>query len=201
MNLQRLFQTAKQAILKHAWYAAIIAVCIVGVLSIVVYGSIAPNDFPVKATIAIEKNIGLNGVARELASNQIIRSPVVYKAFVVLLGGSKNVMAGDYLFDSPQSALRVAYRTIKGVHGLPRIKITVPEGLASSDIARLLVKNIPGFDGNSFKVMAKENEGYLFPDTYFFYENVIPAQVIDAMKANFDKQIKKLQFRLTISGK
>ncbi|MFA6404520.1 MAG: endolytic transglycosylase MltG [Candidatus Paceibacterota bacterium] len=168
---------------------------------ILIFVSIAPSNFPEKKIISIEKNLGLSQVADLLLHNNVIKHPNVYKAFVVILGGSKKVIAGDYLFDSPQSALRIAYRTIKGIQGLKKIKVTIPEGLASSDIGRLLTKNIPGFDEKKFRSLAKRQEGYLFPDTYFFYENVEPEKIIDMMHSNFDRQIESVKMRILASGK
>jgi UPF0755 protein len=68
-------------------------------------------------------------------------------------------------------------------------------------MARLLVKDIAGFDGQRFLELAKPQEGYLFPDTYFFYENIRPEQVIEAMRNNFDNQTKKLTLKMTFSGR
>lgn len=200
MNSNPIRQSLKRLIRDHLVYSSIILIIIFAISVIIVYFSIAPTDFPNKITITIERNVGLNGAADELAEKGIIKSTFVYKAFVVFLGGSKRVMAGDYLFDSPQSALRVAYRTVHGIQGLAKIKITIPEGLAVSDIARLLKKDIPQFDDKTFVESAKVQEGYLFPDTYFFYENVKPAQIIEEMRANFDRRTKELSVQLIFSG-
>jgi UPF0755 protein len=117
----------------------------------------------------------------------------MYKVFVVLLGGEKNVMVGEYLFAKPQSALTVAHRTIKGDQGLARTKVTIPEGSSSKDIAWIVLKNIPTFNAPAFQAIAKEHEGYLFPDTYFFYENVSPDRVIHDLRENFDAKIATVQ--------
>lgn len=170
------------------------------VLIVVSVFSLPPSDFPTKKTVVIQQNTGLNKVANILEENNIIQSAFLYKSYVILLGGSKKVLAGDYVFDEPQSVLRVAWRTIKGLQGLPRIKVTIPEGLAASDISRLFVKNIPDFDAQTFLDLAKPEEGYLFPDTYFFYENVTPGQIVDEMRANFDAQTTGLTIKATFSG-
>ena len=49
--------------------------------------------------------------------------------------------------------------------------------------------------------MAKSFEGYLFPDTYFFYSNVTPDQVIETLRNNFNQKIKTALLDIQASGK
>jgi UPF0755 protein len=168
------------------WAAGVFLIIIICGLMIAILGSVAPGNFPQGTIVSIPKNATLSGAAQTLSDNRVIRSMFMYKAWVVLLGGHRSVMVGDYLFDSPQSALRVAYRTIRGEQGISRLKITIPEGSSSKDIAWIILKQIPKFDAPAFQALAREHEGYLFPETYFFYENVRPQQVIDEMLATFD---------------
>ncbi|MES2215827.1 MAG: endolytic transglycosylase MltG [Patescibacteria group bacterium] len=162
-------------------------------------GSLAPKDFPYRRIVTIPKSSGVSGTAEILADRNIIKSPFLFKVYVVLLGGTHQVQAGDYLFDEPQSALRVVYRTVHGEEGLTRIKVTIPEGLASPDVARFVEKNIPGFDRHKFLALAQPFEGQLFPDTYFFYENTTPEEVIEAMHKNFDSKTRNYRVQNTIS--
>lgn len=136
-----------------------------------------------------------------LQENNIIRSQLALKVFVVLLGGKRNVMAGDYLFSKPQTALRIAYRIINGEQGIPRIKVTIPEGIAVSDMANLLAKKLPNFDRLKFVKIAKPLEGYLFPDTYFFYENVSEEDIVKTMNDNFSRKIALFALSIRMSGR
>jgi UPF0755 protein len=49
--------------------------------------------------------------------------------------------------------------------------------------------------------MAKSYEGYLFPDTYFFYENVTPIQVLETLRDNFNDKIKLALLGIQAFGK
>lgn len=178
-----------------------VAVLSIGVLGFAVWQSIAPRNFPRDIVVSIKEGATLTQVATMLEEKAIIHSSFVYKIFVVVLGGSKKIMAGDYRFESPISALRVAYRTIHGEQGIPKIKITIPEGMASYDMATLLADKIPGFDGRAFLKLAKPKEGKLFPDTYYFSETVTPEQVVTMMTENFDKQVKNLTVAIGMSGR
>ena len=166
-----------------------------------VFASTSPGTFPGRSIFSIQDGSSLSSIAHDLEDAKIIRSPFLFKTFVVLIGGSTKVIRGDYLFDQPQSVLRVAYRISRGVQGLARYKVTIPEGLDSVAISNIVKKSIPGFDTAGFITLARKNEGYLFPDTYFFFENVKPADVVSAMRANFNKQTVTLLPKVASFGK
>jgi UPF0755 protein len=185
--------TGKFVKLMSPRYVITSVVC-VGVFLILAAGVIyvevqPPSNFPVQTIVNIKKDTYLSQAADILAANDIVKSPLVFKVLVLLMKGHRQVQAGDYLFDQPQSAIRVAYRMVTGEQGLPIVKVTIPEGTNSRDAAAILAKNIPGFDGTRFLALAKPDEGYLFPDTYFFYGNVTPEQVVSDMRGTFDAKI------------
>ena len=114
----------------------------------------------------------------------------MYKIYAVLIdGGTRGVKSGQYLFDSPQSVLRIAYRTTHGLEGFPLVKVTIPEGLNSREIGVAIKKVLPNFDETSFETAAKNHEGYLFPDTYFWPTNVSVQQVIADMQTIFQSRL------------
>jgi len=160
---------------------------------IVISFSIAPTDFPSGKIVSVKKDMTVSEVATLLDQEGIVRSTLFYKAYVVLLHDGKGVKMGDYLFDRPQSALRIAYRTAYGIQGLEKIKITVREGMTASSISQLLAKNIKGFDAKGFLDLVKKEEGYLFPETYYFNPNVTPFEVAHDMKSVFDNKIATIK--------
>lgn len=70
------------------------------------------------------------------------------------------------------------------------ITITVPEGLNARQIGGLLEKK-GLFPGKDFVVAAEREEGFLFPDTYRFYKDAKPTDVIARMKENFNKKLTR----------
>jgi len=60
------------------------------------------------------------------------------------------------------------------------------------EMAALFDKQFERFDADNFLAQTKLQEGYLFPDTYFFLPNVTEDTVIQAMRQNFDAQIEPL---------
>lgn len=165
------------------------------------YFSMPPTDFPSKETVTIKKGYSLSQAARIFSEKGIVRSPLLLKVYVMFLSGHRQAQAGDYLFTAPESAFRVAYRLVYGIQGLPKIKLIFYEGMTVKDIGNSLKKTIPTFDLPSFLALAKPHEGYLFPDTYYFYENSTPEEVVELMRQTFNERTKPLLLEIQVFGK
>jgi UPF0755 protein len=118
---------------------------------------------------------------------------------VTILHRGKGVQAGSFLFDQPQSALRIAYRTAYGVDELHKVKVTIPEGSNSKEIGAIIERAIPAFDLPTFLSEAKKSEGYLFPETYFFNPDVTPREVISMMKEQFGEKVGTIMNEIATS--
>ena len=103
----------------------IIGFCLV-LAGLIAIGSSAPGDFPSNEAVIIPPGATLDQAAGLLYGHGFIRSTLLYKAYTALLGGSKDIKSGNYLFTGPQSALRVAYRTIMGDTGFTPIRVFIP---------------------------------------------------------------------------
>jgi len=108
----------------------------------------------------------------------VLHRPERLRRWVAFVGGAESLHAGEYRFDEPISPLDVLRRLQSGVVLLHTV--TVPEGLATAEIARRFVE--AGFGpGDELLVAfsdpspvrdldpaAETLEGYLFPETYRF---------------------------------
>jgi len=153
----------------------------------------APTAFPVGRLLTVENGSTFDQTAIFLQKNNIIQSPLFFRFFVFLFGGDKKVMAGDYIFSGRVSVIDVARKVTHGDFGLTSQKIVIPEGTSVSEISIIIKNQISDFDAKTFVKLALEKEGYLFPDTYFFMNNIKPAAVISAMNNNFNEKIKTIQ--------
>ena len=145
---------------------SLVFIFLVFVVLVVSY-SIAPLDFPQRKIVSIKSGQYLSQVADDFEAKSIIKSAFLFKIYVIAFSGHRQVQAGDYLFDKPESALKIAQRVISGEQGLPKYKITIIEGMTAKQIGNLIKRSIPEFDADTFLVLAKPYEGYLFPDTYY----------------------------------
>lgn len=163
----------------------------------------APDDFPKGRVFQIEKGETLSGIAAELEAEKMIKSGFLFKVFVKILAPRSGALAGDYQFDKPQGSLVMAWRIAYGSYGLTLERITVPEGLNSSEMAALFAKNgkFYAFDASEFERLASAQEGFLFPDTYLFLPNVTAGDVVTAMRKNYEKRIATLSSDIRAFGK
>lgn len=159
-----------------------------------------PAYFPDHKIIRIKSGDSLRVVSNILYKENIIRSRYYFELCSKIVGGKRPVISGEYLFEEPISACRVAIRIARGFSGIPETKVTFPEGLTNKQIVEIIKKDFPDFDTASFLRIAKPDEGFLFPDTYLFRENVIPERVVSAMKENFKKRIEPLKYEIKSSG-
>ncbi len=174
---------------------------ILSIVLIIIILSLPPKDFPKGIEINIPKNTGLSGIAKILDEKGIIKSPLLFIVETVLMGGQDKILAGDYIFKNKQSSITIAYRMIKGEHGLSKVKITIPEGITVYSIANIISKRIKSFDKKAFMNIASTSEGYLFPDTYFFYTNVNALTVFDTLRDAFDSKITSIMPNIILSGR
>jgi UPF0755 protein len=158
---------------------------VIVVLFLAIWQIRATNDFPVGQIYKVENGVGLNFLASDLEDKNIIRSPFLFKVFSVIFGGTKGIMAGDYLFKEKENLIIVAKRISEGDFGLIPVRITIPEGLNVSEIGKLYAQKFPQITSADFIKLASSSEGYLFPDTYVFLPNITAEDAVKKMQDTF----------------
>jgi UPF0755 protein len=153
----------------------------------------APNNFPKGGTLTIKQGESLNSISKNLKDNKMIRSTQTFEAFVILYGGEKHLLIGDYIFENKVPVFEVARRIAQKERNLVPIKVTIPEGFNNLEIAETFSSKLKNFNKDKFLTEAKSDQGYLFPDTYFFFSSDDDVDVFNYMRNNFDKKIKTIQ--------
>jgi|SRR5665213_277662 len=151
-----------------------------------------PKSFPTDQLVTVPEGASLDSIAQTLYEDGVVRSPLVFKALVTLLGRERGVYAGDYEFKQPETVFSVARSLSIGAFGLVPIRIRIPEGATMRQMAPIFSSELPRFNSDNFLAQTNTMEGYLFPDTYFFLPNATEATVIQAMRQDFDTQIAQL---------
>lgn len=168
----------------------------------VVYISLsAPKDFPVGTIVNISQGENLRQVSLKLKENNVVRSRLLFEIFTILYGGEKHLVSADYLFENRISVYEVARRISKGERHLAPVKITIPEGFNIKDIAEASTLRLSNFHKDKFLLEAQNIEGYLFPDTYFFFTTDGEKEVLKSMRDNFEKKVGPLRPKIFSSGK
>ncbi|MCX6752784.1 MAG: endolytic transglycosylase MltG [Candidatus Nomurabacteria bacterium] len=161
----------------------------------------APNNFPVGQVVTIPAGASLRSISFELKNMNIIRSRTVFESLAILDGGEKSINVGDYVFNQKTNVFEVARRIVNADRGIDEVKITIPEGFTTADIINIISPKLNNFKKDVFISLIKDKEGYLFPDTYFFFPSATAEDIYKMMNDNFSKKIKPILSDINASGK
>jgi UPF0755 protein len=172
-----------------------------------------PGASAPERTITVLNGETLAQVSAQLKEAGVISSPALFAAAADLVGEAQKLHPGNFVFKQGMSIASVL-ATLRYV-GKPEVSVTIPEGYDLSDIANRLVSsgatpNADGFEAVAgkpgrtialapdlvsaypFLAGSQNLEGYLFPDTYRFYANSAPKDVVTKMLDEFKTQTEKL---------
>lgn len=159
-----------------------------------------PDDFPAGELVSVPAGEPLARIGRDLEKQGVIRSPLAFRLLIVILGRERGAHAGDYLFKEPENVWQIARAVSIGAYGLEPIRIRIPEGARTKDMAAIFDAALLRFDRKAFLAEAVPLEGYFFPDTYFFLPNATEGSVIQAMRQNFDEHEARIDGGIKKSG-
>lgn len=175
---------------KRSYIRTIILALIIGTSAIVILFFVSiqsPTGFVPNTVVTIKQGMTVRGAAHELSQNNIIRSKRLFELFMQT--SQYNVIAGDYLFDEPDSMMQVFHRLSLGQYGDVRIRVVIQEGASNKQIANILETVLPLFDAHEFLQKAETLEGYLYPDTYFFFPSVTTDEVLTILNNVFEEKL------------
>ena len=166
---------------------AVFAFC---ALLVIAYFSKAPSNFQKDTLITVYSGMTTKDLGTVLESQGVIRSEKWFRLILSMRWKNEPIRVGDYIFEKPQPVFSVAYRVTHGIYGNSRIKVTFPEGISVRAMGEILLKNIPGFAIADFLSKTQSQEGYLFPDTYYFFRTMSADQIIEIISNQFDSKLK-----------
>ena len=141
----------------------------------------------------ILKGTGASQVADNLKKSGLIRSPLLFKAYMKFSGLAQKIQAGQYKLYPNYSLFKVISEINKGPI---EVWVTIPEGLRKEQIAEKYINVLNPPDSESFRNdflnITKNKEGYLFPDTYLFPWDASPSLIINKMLATFDEKVGEI---------
>src|SRR3989338_2559983 len=166
-------------------------VLVVGTIAITAYFQFIrpPDAFPANKLVSVPAGIPLSSIGTILEEEHVVRSGTALDLLVTAMGHERDVHAGDYLFKEPQDIFRIARAISIGAYALEPMRIRIPEGAMTKDIALIFSSTLERFDADKFLAQAEPQEGYFFPDTYFFLPNATEDTVMRAMRQNFEQHI------------
>lgn len=159
-------------------------------------------------TVTIQSGDTVDDIAQMLKEQGVIKYPWLFKFYCSFTDNNDTMDPGTYqiCYNFDYHALvdgMVEYSPIRST-----VRVTIPEGMTCAQIFALMEKNgvcsaseleqsaantefdywfleeIPYGENNRL-------EGFLFPDTYDFYEADDPERVLDKLLSNFDKKFSE----------
>ncbi len=143
----------------------------------------APGPLEEEAILVVPRGAGLSSIGQDLAAAGIVSSSDVFVLGVRLFGDAKALKAGEYAFAPNSSMKEVAELIASGVTLVHRI--TVPEGLSSTEIVALLM----GADALDGDISDVPPDGALLPETYHFHRGDARTAILDRMRQSMTEAL------------
>ncbi len=161
---------------------------------------------PRESHITLSKGMTLRQIARTLREKGIVRQEWAFIVLAHLMGKSRQLQAGDYLFEKELTPAQVLDLLAKGVVVLYKVQII--EGWTLNQIGHYLSTlpfiQDPGFVPeflrlahdrdfiDSLELHAPSLEGYLLPDTYSFSLGSRPKEYLETFVGAFKNYYQEL---------
>lgn len=185
----------------------ILSVTIIFVVNDVFAFRKADNDF----NVTIGEFPDINEVADALADKGVIQYPSVFKLYAKLKKKDNyNFAAGTYTVNSSMNYDDLLIAFVPERAEREQVSITIPEGYSVDEIIDLFLAHgigtrdgfIDVINNYEFDYWFLEDlecsddriyrlEGYLYPDTYYFWSDSSEATAINKLLSNFNKKIQK----------
>lgn len=181
----------KHSKFRFPYLKALIYFILITIIAIPVYILFKPNYYDVKSPVhfLIEPGASLNKVTDNLYEKGIIVNKAAFKFASIILDVEKNIKPGRYMIPNGLNYFELANLIHKGQPEIAKL-ITIPEGIWQKDIARIFRLNL-GVDSLKFMQLSYDKnfidelgieadnlEGYLLPETYYFYTDATEEEII-----------------------
>tara|TARA_R110000868_G_scaffold411733_1_gene708175 strand:- start:4888 stop:5874 length:987 start_codon:yes stop_codon:yes gene_type:complete len=133
----------------------------------------------------VKKGQGVSVIADKLEESHVISSPLLFKISASMMFADKNMQAGFYKFEKNVSIRDVIKMLARG-HTVS-YKVTIPEGLRSSEVIEILKKS-PHITGD-FSLVKLHETDYLLAETYMYKHNEDVQSILLRMKNHMQKVI------------
>lgn len=159
-------------------------------------------------TVDVKQGEGFYNVLNDLENQDLIKSKLLIKIYVKLHVDNTDVIPGTYELDKDISLEKLITTLQTEDYTKNSVKVTIPEGYNIEQIAQSLeeaglftksefiesVKNYKLPSYISQNTNKRYNiEGFLYPDTYMFRNDVTTTEVIDTMIGKFEDSISQIE--------
>lgn len=181
------------------------------VMALLVFTFFSPNHYDAEEPVQLEVKKGetLSGIVDTLYVKGIIPNKINMKIAAFIYGAERKLQPGRYNIPNGLNYFQLVELLIGG-STITEVLVTIPEGIWQNNLASLLHEKL-SIDSNKVIELSKSRsflnslgidadnlEGYLLPETYYFYSNSTAEEVLrklsDEMNKIFDDE--KVQKRM-----
>lgn len=170
------------------------------VLALLAFTFFSPNHYDVEEPVQIEVKKGetLSRIVDTLYQRGVIPSKTNMKIAAFVYGAERKLQPGRYNIPNGLSYLQLVELLIGG-STITEVLVTIPEGIWQNNLASLLHEKL-GIDSgkvtelsksrsflNSIGIEADNLEGYLLPESYYFYSNSTAEEVLRKLAEEMNK--------------
>lgn len=140
--------------------------------------------------VEIPKGTPPKQIAEILKSKGVIKSTLVFRAWVKMSGADKILRSGTFELNKEISSIKAIWHLVND-SGTPTYRVTILEGWRLEEIADELFKQGILTEKKTFLNEAKriQAEGFLFPSTYKLPKDMPPLEVLRVMYQEYEKNI------------
>lgn len=177
-------------------FGGIIAMSVTIALVVLVLFWPQPNPSYV-SKVSVITGSTLGEISKQLYEKKIISNEQMFRWAVQIMGKEKEIPVGTFQLVDTQSNYDIIKQLVYGSPEL--IKVRLLEGWSVKQIAAYL-NEVMGFEpdeildiSKDYRFLKKHNikastiEGYLFPDTYLFFNGDTPTSVLDNVVSEYKK--------------
>lgn len=148
----------------------------------------------------IEKGNNAKLIAKKLKEKGLVRSSLLFLYYIKKLGLESKLKAGEYILSKDMSIRQILNYLVEGKTIV--IKVAIPEGFTTREIAQLIEKKGLGNNEIFIKLVKTPHlfnfsyeipltfDGYLFPDTYYLDRTLCEKDIIQKMLDRFQEIVK-----------
>lgn len=159
-------------------------------------------------TVTIKSEDTLDDIAHMLKEQGVIKYPWLFKLYCDFTDSETTMDPGTYVISYNYDYHALVNNMIANSPNRTTVRVMIPEGMTCAKIFELMEKNNVCAADDLKKAAAETEfdywflegipygadnrlEGFLFPDTYDFYENDDPERVLDKLLTNFDRKFSE----------
>jgi UPF0755 protein len=170
------------------------------ILALLLFTFFSPNYYDETKPVIIDvpKGATLTQIIDSLYEKKVIPNKVNIKIAAFIYGADKKIKAGRYFIPNGLNYFKLI-DLLTGRMPIDQISVTIPEGIWQFDLAGILKEKL-GIDSirvielsrsksfiYSLGLNTNNLEGYLLPETYYFYPHSTAEEILRKLKNEMDK--------------